>query len=156
MEELLEELGLNRSESTVLLSLLDSGASSAALLARRTTLKRTTVYSALSELERLAIVRRIKRENRTVFQALNPEELTELLRTQAKEEFQSRLSTIELLEPRLERFPLRNRHTVGGYEVTYTRTLKGALNVLDQATTVGSLIRSLHFMENSESERELL
>ena len=133
MQELLEDLGLNRTESTVLLSLLESGASSAALVAKRTDLKRTTVYSALAELERLALVHRLKRESRTLFVSLDANELSLALESQAKEALRNSLQTIELLKPRLEQFPTQARHTVGGYQVTYTRTLKGALTILEQS-----------------------
>ncbi|MEK7212484.1 MAG: helix-turn-helix domain-containing protein, partial [Patescibacteria group bacterium] len=80
----LEGLGLKPSEATTYLALLQLGPSPVLAIARRTGLKRPTVYLILDELMKHGFVARVPQEKKKLFLALPPERLKEDLERRAE------------------------------------------------------------------------
>ena len=84
MEKYLEAIGLSDKESKVYLAVLELGESSVVTIARKSLLKRPTVYIVLDSLLRRGLVRRVPKNSKSFFIAENPEALNEMLATQQK------------------------------------------------------------------------
>ncbi len=76
--EMLEQVGLTRSEASIYLALLELGACNATMLARKTGLHRRTVYDSTERLIEKGLIGYILKNNRRQFQAANPEMLLEI------------------------------------------------------------------------------
>lgn len=77
ISSLLQDLGLNQKEAQVYLGLLQLGQTSVLALARRTGLKRPTIYLVLDELIRKGYAATVPREKKKIFIALPPDRLQE-------------------------------------------------------------------------------
>ncbi len=75
--ELLEQQGLSEKESLVYLTALELGSAPASTIARRTWIKRVTVYSVLKDLERKQIASSLEKKWVTYFQVIDPTKLLE-------------------------------------------------------------------------------
>ena len=71
----LQEFGLNQKQAVVYLACLELGSASAQKIARKAGVERTNAYYVLENLERLGLVSRTIKNNKTVFTALNPQNL---------------------------------------------------------------------------------
>lgn len=74
IEESLRNLGLNSKESTVYVTLLSLGQSTAYAIAEKSGLKRPTVYVVLEDLRKKGLVLKIPHAKKQVFTAKSPEE----------------------------------------------------------------------------------
>jgi sugar-specific transcriptional regulator TrmB len=122
MKELLLRAGLNETESEILAFLLETGPARGSSIARRTGIKRTTVYSSLSSLERLGLIASKKTESASVFQATASQQIPEMLKLRAQSEFSEVALACKLLETDLKKIRNEPLKLSGGLEVT---TLKG-------------------------------
>jgi len=74
-ERYLQEIGLTDKESVVYLNLLNSGDSSVAEVAKKTNIKRPTVYTVLESLLKKGLVSETTKDNKIRYQAEPPERL---------------------------------------------------------------------------------
>ena len=100
----LEDAGLTKNESTVYLSLLEIGASSATQIIRKTGLHRAVVYDLLERLIEKALVGYAINGRKKFFEATNPERLKELLQEKAEKlsEILPRLLELSKFQTKLE------------------------------------------------------
>ncbi|MFZ2188384.1 MAG: helix-turn-helix domain-containing protein [Candidatus Moraniibacteriota bacterium] len=80
MLETLRKIGMEEKQAKIYLACLSLGATTIIEIARKTGIKRTTVYENLDEMVRSGYVRVIKKEKRKRYVALEPKELKELIR----------------------------------------------------------------------------
>lgn len=93
IKEVLHDLGLDSKEIDLYLVLLRKGESTVLQLSRETGLERTSIYDSLSYLGKKGIVSSIKKNNSSVFMAINPEQLLTL--------FKDKYSALENILPKL-------------------------------------------------------
>ncbi len=79
-EDVLEGLGFSKNESKVYLSLLRLGPSTAGSIAARANIHRTNVYDALDRLAEKGIVTYIFKGNKKCFEAVDPNQIVEILK----------------------------------------------------------------------------
>ncbi len=78
-EDILGEIGFSKNESKVYLSLMRLGPSTAGTIAARSNVHRTNVYDALDRLTEKGIVTYIFNGNKKLFEAVNPQQITQIL-----------------------------------------------------------------------------
>lgn len=111
--------GLTTTEYEVLMHLLARNARTAGVIARALDLKRSTVYSALQGLEARKLVMRGKKGGAAEFAAAPAEEIPALLLNQARLSFDSVLSNVKLIEPRIMKFQKGNLFNAGEIEINH-------------------------------------
>lgn len=136
-ENLLLKCGLNTTEANVLIYLLENGDVGGGALARRTEIKRTTVYTALARLESLGIVGRRRFGSSTRYSVITPQKLPALLRNMARVKYEEVENATSLLAESLEEFPKRKKHNLGGFEITTVESVRGVYQVLERALLQG-------------------
>jgi sugar-specific transcriptional regulator TrmB len=82
--KILEELGLTESESKVYLALLELGPSLAGIISRKTGIHRRNVYDITERLIKKGLIGYILRNNRRLFEAVNPERLLDIIKEKEK------------------------------------------------------------------------
>ena len=80
METILESLGLTITESKVYLALLKRGSSPVGRLAKETGIHRRTVYDAIERLIEKGMISYITNNNKRLFEAVDPQRLSDLLK----------------------------------------------------------------------------
>jgi sugar-specific transcriptional regulator TrmB len=100
MEKQLEQLGLTDRESVVYLASLQSGPTTAAFLAKRTDIKRPTVYLAIESLTKKGLMSSIVQGKKTLYVAENPKNLERLIK-QAEMEVSQRSRLLEAMSSEL-------------------------------------------------------
>src|SRR5438309_1359422 len=90
---LLKSLGLTEPQAHVYLAALEFGQISMQDLARRSGVKRTSIYNFIDELTERGLLMETKKRRRKLYSAIHPEQLLELERT--------RVTEIERLMPEL-------------------------------------------------------
>ncbi len=78
-EETLQDLGLTKNESRVLLSLLQKKSASATEIAHDSKVHRVNVYDAIEKLKRIGLVSELSIDGKKVFSAAHPENLLNIL-----------------------------------------------------------------------------
>ncbi len=78
--EVLEEIGLSKTEAKVYLALLDLGSALAGEITKKSEVNRTNVYDALERLITKGLVSYVIIANRKVFEPVNPDRLKEILK----------------------------------------------------------------------------
>lgn len=79
ISEQLTQFGLNQKQAEIYLALLELGAASVIGLAKKTGIKRTTVYDILIELEKKGLLSQTKKGKKRLFLANDPESLGKIL-----------------------------------------------------------------------------
>lgn len=77
---LFERLGIPEKTAKIYLDLLEHGTSSIAEISRRTTLHRPEIYRAIPLLTEETLIREVTRGKRTLYTALSPERIDEMIR----------------------------------------------------------------------------
>ncbi|MBI5148261.1 hypothetical protein HZA33_01125 [Candidatus Pacearchaeota archaeon] len=95
-KEVLREIGLTESEAKVYLALLESGPSLAGVISRRTGIHRRNIYDITERLVRKGFIGYILKNNRRLFEAVNPEKLLDNLKIK-EQEFQESLPSLKQL-----------------------------------------------------------
>lgn len=103
----LEELGLDKNEATIYLSLLQFGNAIAGTIVRETWLPRATVYQVLDRLVQKNLVLKIDKENILTYFPESPEKLITNLNKQTRD-LRKKLDLAEKLVPHLD--TLKNPH----------------------------------------------
>ncbi|MFA5961550.1 MAG: helix-turn-helix domain-containing protein [Parcubacteria group bacterium] len=80
MLETLKKIGMEEKQAKLYLACLSLGATTIIEIARKTGIKRTTVYENLDEMVRAGYVKVMKKEKRKRYLALEPKELKDLIR----------------------------------------------------------------------------
>ncbi|MFH1500791.1 MAG: helix-turn-helix domain-containing protein [archaeon] len=83
--KILREMGMSDTEIKVYLSLLELGSGLAGEITKKSGLNRTNVYDALERLIEKGLVSYVVKANRRLFQAVNPERLTDILKQRQEE-----------------------------------------------------------------------
>ena len=84
-KESLKNLGLTEQEAAVYLALLELGPSLAGAISRKTGIHRRNVYDLTERLIQKGLLGYILKNNRRLFEAANPERLSEMLKEKQKE-----------------------------------------------------------------------
>jgi len=82
--KILQDLGLTESESRVYLALLELGPSLAGQITRKTGIHRRNVYDVTERLIRKGLIGYILKNNRRLFEAVNPERLVDIIKEKEK------------------------------------------------------------------------
>jgi len=96
IHEMLKEIGLTESETRVYLALLEQGASHAGRISRKTGIHRRNVYDITERLIKKGLVGYIVKNNRKVFEAVNPEKFLDKLKERERT-FEENLSELKAL-----------------------------------------------------------
>ena len=134
---LFSECGLNPTEQTVLTSLLEHGASGAARIAKRTELKRPTVYAALNSLVDLGVVQKKRQRGSFHFSAASHAEIPKLLKQRAEREYQRVNEATSRLPDFLLKFPEHKFHSLAGFEIETFESLDKVYQILEEALLQG-------------------
>ena len=84
VDETLKELGLNEKEIKVYLATIQLSSSSVSRIASKSQIQRTTTYHVLKSLKEKGLVSFVTKDNRTFFEATNPQILINSLREKEK------------------------------------------------------------------------
>jgi len=84
LNEILEKFGLSEKESAVYLAILQLGQSSILEIAKKSELKRTTVYRLIDELIKRGLITKVPKAKKNLFVAENPDTLLENLAQKEK------------------------------------------------------------------------
>ncbi|MCX8159156.1 MAG: hypothetical protein N3D20_02590 [Candidatus Pacearchaeota archaeon] len=95
IHEVLEEIGLSEYETKVYLALLEIGPSLAGKISRKTGVHRRNVYDICDRLIRKGLVGYIIKNNRRVFEAVNPERFLDRLK-EREEKFKEALPKLKM------------------------------------------------------------
>ena len=124
--DLLDICGFSERERQVLSYLLGTSSSTASLIARRTGLKRPTVYSVLEALIDLGLVQRSKHENVATFSAASRELIPELIESRAKAHYTEVQSAAKDISNYLQELPHPITRDIAGFAIS---TLESAESV---------------------------
>jgi sugar-specific transcriptional regulator TrmB len=94
--QILQELGLTENESKVYLALLELGPSLAGLISRKTGIHRRNIYDITGRLAKKGLIGYIIKNNRRLFEAVNPNKLKDILK-QKQDELQENLPFLQEL-----------------------------------------------------------
>jgi sugar-specific transcriptional regulator TrmB len=117
LDDLLSICGFSQREQVVLGALLEHGPSGAGALAKRTALKRPTVYAVLEGLIAAGFVERTKRERRLRFSAIAPAMLPQVIESRARHRFEQVQEASKLMGERLQEMTRPAPHGLGGFEI---------------------------------------
>src|SRR3989344_6644283 len=101
LETTLQQLGLDEKQATVYLDLLQVGKDTAFNIAKRTKLKRSTVYVKLDELNLKSLVEPVKTAKTTLYRANSPKKILDFIdfRKKQAEEVLPTLLTLYKSDP---------------------------------------------------------
>ncbi len=120
MEEL-KQAGLTENESKVYLALIDLGPSLAGQISRKTGLHRRTVYDTTEMLIKKGLIGYISKNNRKLFQAVNPDRLLEIIKEKEK-----------LISPLIESLQLKYLSTKEKEETNFYKGKNGLKTVFEE------------------------
>ncbi|MEM5834225.1 MAG: helix-turn-helix domain-containing protein [Candidatus Aenigmatarchaeota archaeon] len=99
-EDVLEKCGLSKNEAKVFVTLLKLGSASVGEITEDSGIHRRNVYDALERLMKKGLVGKFKKENKTLFEAVNPKRLLDLVK-----EKREKISLLEMqLKVALQKF----------------------------------------------------
>jgi len=129
-KEILQKLGLTDNEARVYLALLELGPSLAGQISRKTGIHRRNVYDITERLIKKGLIGYIIKNNRRLFEAVNPERLKEVLREQQQE-----------LEESMPNLTLLYKKTKEKQETNFYKGIEGLKTIFqDQLETKEILI----------------
>lgn len=133
LSNLLKTCGLNDTEQSVLLYLLNHGSTTASIIAKQTRIKRTTVYTSLENLIKQALVTKQKQFGASYFSTPSPELICSILENQANQEHKAKTATIKLLKEELQEITSPNRQDFGAFKIEAIDSVAAAYAELEQA-----------------------
>lgn len=122
MEQLLEQLGFNKTEALVYLSIVELGKATPARVAKLTGINRTTVYSTADELVKMGVVSE-DLGGRSMYLVANPEGLNEIIK-RGRRELKSRENVVEKAIEELSQVASRSNYSVPRIRFVEERELK--------------------------------
>jgi predicted transcriptional regulator len=135
--ELLQRCGLAPSEQVALLTLLEHDEITVGALSKICKLKRPTLYSALANLEALAVVERVTRRGVLHYRAASPTTIPAILREHAKSKYERVVNATEVLNGVFKQFVPTARHRVAGYEIRAIESRSAAEKFLVETLAPG-------------------
>ncbi|MFA6460878.1 MAG: helix-turn-helix domain-containing protein [Candidatus Woesearchaeota archaeon] len=96
-QDQLEKIGLSPNETKCYLTLLKIGSSSANEISRKSGIHRVSVYDALRGLHEKGLISQISKSNKLLFEAGNPEKISEMISQKESELLEARKIVPELL-----------------------------------------------------------
>ena len=137
IRELLSQCGLNPTEQTIILQLLENRRSGAGAIARKTGIKRPTVYSALSNLETQGLVTKQRFRGTVLFSPVSPRTIPIVLKNRAREKFKKIEGASKQLELQLPLLSREVQHSHAGYEISVQDSIDAVYALLENAITSG-------------------
>ncbi|MEI7425995.1 MAG: helix-turn-helix domain-containing protein [Candidatus Moraniibacteriota bacterium] len=120
----LEKIGLDKKESQIYLALLELGSANIGQIAKKSAVKRTTVYDILDSLKKKGLLGQTKQKNHTLFFAENPEKLERQIE-EKKKIIQKVMPELLSIANRLEKKPkIKFFEGIAGIREVYEDTLK--------------------------------
>lgn len=101
----LQQFGLNEKQTKVYLAILELGQAPVQKIAKKAGIERTNTYYVLENLERLGLVSRTIKNNKTVFTALNPQNLEGIFakqKAQLEHQLDDKKEKLAILLPQLQ------------------------------------------------------
>jgi sugar-specific transcriptional regulator TrmB len=117
IENLLSQCGLNASEQTVFLDLIERGQSIASLISKRTGLKRPLVYAVLNSLLQSGLVSKQKRSRVTYYIPLSLDMIPQILENRARTRFNEIQNATELIARELRQYEEGRKTDFAGFEI---------------------------------------
>ena len=135
---LLAKCGLNQTEQSVLLFLLQNGKSSAGLISKRTNIKRPTVYSALASLERMGLIGKNSEASSMLFAAIEPDVIPGIFINRAKQNLQSITQASLQLETCFKNFKKARKENIAGYDISTFESEDAVFSLLEKVLSKGN------------------
>lgn len=139
-DELLSLLGMTDMQAKVYLAALELGEGTMQMLARKSGLNRTTIYTFIDELKERGYILETRRAKRRVYSAVHPERLIEMQKT--------RLGGLERILPELLAI---NNQSAKKPRVTFYEGMKGIEDVYADMLREKKEILSYEDMDNLEA-----
>ena len=138
LSHLLEELGLNKSERSILQILLQQQPLTAGVLAKRTSLKRPTVYAALQSLIQRGVVSEYQSEAVTRYATISPELIANVLTERERQKVQRMQEAGGAATPLLQALASSGQLSLSGFKVRSLTSVESVYLILEKALTQGS------------------
>ncbi len=126
-KDILNELGLTKTQAEIMAFLLENGSAKASFIAQKTTVPRGVAYKGLDELVNLGLVEKKQAGKITVFQAEHPIKLEKIIENKEKEANQARQRLTGLLPELVSMYNLAN-HRPGVYFYEGNEGIEQVLN----------------------------
>lgn len=124
LQDELQKIGLDKKEIQVYLALLELGEANIGEIAKKSGVKRTTVYDVLESLKEKGLLGQTKRKSHTLYFAENPEKLERQIE-EKKKIIQKVLPELLSITNRMEKKPkIRFFEGIDGIKEVYEDTLK--------------------------------
>jgi sugar-specific transcriptional regulator TrmB len=124
LQDDLQKIGLDKKESQVYLALLELGSANIGQIAKKSAVKRTTVYDILDSLKEKGLLGQTKQKNHTLFFAENPEKLERQIE-EKKKIIQKVMPELLSITNRMEKKPkIKFFEGIAGIKEVYEDTLK--------------------------------
>lgn len=137
LDEILSQLGLNATERDVFLYLSNHGARSAAMVAKGSSLNRSTVYSALESLVERGFVQKTKEKGLASFAVVSPELLGRVIENSAKQRYSETMLSAARLPAELRRLSRLHQRETGEFEVTVFESMSAVFAHLEDSLLGG-------------------
>jgi len=118
MEEILRICGLTHTEQQILDQLSIYGQMLASSIARKTGIKRPTVYAALNKLTDEGFVIKVLRKQSTFFTLVDADVLKKMLTSQATSQYKGKLQAIDELAIFLKNKKILQKQSISGFEIS--------------------------------------
>lgn len=137
-KQLLIRCGLNNTESLVLLDLVKNQITTASAIAKRLSLKRPTIYSAISNLEVSGLISTIRKAGVNKFAPLPNQDLIKSLRNLAKSKYEHVCEASQQLEPLLNNLKNINKNQFNSFEIISLESRRATENSLIEILAKGN------------------
>lgn len=137
LSNLLSNCGLNHTEQTVFLHLLQNGPSIASVIAKRTKLKRPTVYAVINNLIQYGLVILEERNRTSFFSSVSPSLIPQIIENRARYAFDEVKIATQLLSKELEELGQTETAAIAGYKIIALDSLSAVYAQLEDALTGG-------------------
>jgi sugar-specific transcriptional regulator TrmB len=138
-KSLLSSLGLNEAEATVYVAALELGESNMQQLARKSGIKRTSIYNFIDELKSRGLIAETKKKKHKVYSAVHPRQLLEIEKT--------RIVELERTLPEL--LAIQNKSKVKP-RVTFYENIEGIKDVYADMLKEGKEIVAFEDLEHMQ------
>lgn len=118
LQKMLSVLGFSETEEKVILHLVQNSPSTGGLIAKRTLLKRPTVYSALTSLAERGLIYKVINQGTTQYSIADPSSFQNLLSQSEDIRYENRKQAISKLRLELEKIYNAESQHIGEFEVS--------------------------------------
>jgi len=117
LKNLFQNCGLNDKEQKIIIYLLVHGKSLASTIAKRTNIKRTTVYNLLDNLSLMGLIHCTKNNKLNYYTSLQPQMIAEQLNTKAEQKLSETKLSTRILQQELEKIQRTPSITQFGFNI---------------------------------------